>query len=337
MFDVARDRVIGYHPSEKPRLLVLIDAEEEFDWRSFRRTGTSVKNIARQVLIQSILDRYQVTPMYLVDYPVADQRDGVAPLLEFLKDGRCTVGAQLHAWVNPPFDEEISVHNTYPGNLPRALEHAKIAALTAKIAEAFGVSPLVYRAGRYGIGVNTPTIIAGLGYRIDASVVPFTDYSASGGPNFLDAPADPHWIGEGRDILEIPCTVGLVGPLARFNRRLPRMVLAAGAQSVHVPGVFARFGLLERVRLTPEGISIDVAKRLTRTLVDQGHRVFVVSYHSSSLIPGSTPYVTSEADLTTFCDWFERYLEFFLADLGGRPASPAEILEDACARARRSV
>jgi len=54
-------------------------------------------------------------------------------------------------WVNPPFDEALTVANSFAGNLPEAIERAKLRVLTDRITEAFGRRPQVYRAGRYGI------------------------------------------------------------------------------------------------------------------------------------------------------------------------------------------
>src|SRR3546814_6885075 len=99
----------------------------------------------------------------------------------------CRNGTHLHPWVNPPFQEVVNATNSYPGNLPPELEHAKLAALTEAIAGAFGARPVVYKAGRYGVGPATAGILEALGYRIDVSVVPFTDFSDDGGPDFSAA------------------------------------------------------------------------------------------------------------------------------------------------------
>src|SRR4029077_14909777 len=125
---------------------------------------------------QEIFDRYGVRPTYVVDYPVASQETGYRPLREWLDDGKCQVGAHLHPWVNPPFDEEVNARNSYPGNLPAALEKEKLRRLTEIIEANFGHRPTVYRAGRYGIGAATGAILEELGYEIDTSIVPFTDF-----------------------------------------------------------------------------------------------------------------------------------------------------------------
>ncbi len=96
-------------------------------------------------------------------------------------------------------------------------------------------------------------------------------------------------------------------------------------KALHVPGILARLRLVERITLTPEGISFEEQRRLTRALLRKGHRVFSFAYHSPSLAPGNTPYVRSEADLRGFLQRIEQYLAFFTEEIGGRAATPFEV------------
>jgi hypothetical protein len=83
----------------------------------------------------------------------------------------------------------------------------------------------------------------------------------------------------------------------------------------------ARLGAVERIRLTPEGIRIEEAKRLVRHMKAAGHRVFVLTYHSPSLEPGNTPYVRNQADLAAFLRWLEEFYDFFTSEIGGECVS----------------
>jgi hypothetical protein len=94
---------------------------------------------------------------------------------------------------------------------------------------------------------------------------------------------------------------------------------------LRVPGVLARSGLLERIRLTPEGVDLAANIRLARNLYDQGCRIFSFTYHSPSLVPGMTPYVSSERELATFLACMDRFFAFFRKELGGRPSDPLEV------------
>jgi hypothetical protein len=199
---------------DQPLLLVVVDTEEEFDWgRPVSRDQVSTRAIASQYRAQEILQRYGIKPTYVIDYPVASQESGYGPLKELYDDGLCQIGAHLHPWVCPPFDEQVSNLNSYPGNLPRDLEKAKLESLTEEITKRFGHRPTIYKAGRHGVGPNTAGILAELGYRIDASVVPQTDFRDDEGPDFRHCDAAPYWFGENR-ILEIPLSAGFAGIFA---------------------------------------------------------------------------------------------------------------------------
>ena len=89
--------------------------------------------------------------------------------------------------------------------------------------------------------------------------------------------------------------------------------------------LLARTGLLERVPLTPEGVTVEEAIRGIDIALDDGLPVLVLSFHSPSLEAGHTPYVRSEADLAALYDWWRRifaYLELRQV----RPTTAAEIM-----------
>ncbi|MHB1205861.1 MAG: polysaccharide deacetylase family protein [Rhodospirillaceae bacterium] len=321
--------MMTFSPTEAPRLVVFVDAEEEFRWHTYSSAAVSVRNIAAQFNAQQILSEFGVRPTYLVDYPVAAQPEGYQPLKAMLEDGLCTIGAQLHPWVNPPIEEEITPRNTYAGNLPAILERAKIERLTSTIARNFGTRPVIFKAGRYGAGPNTAAALMANGYCVDASVMPFADFSADGGPDYSDAPTGPYWLDNDRRLLEIPTTVGLVGLLSGARRRTAQTLLSSASASLRVPGALSRLSILERIRLTPEGFSLEEAKRLTLAMLQQGQRLFVLSYHSSSLLPGGAPYVTSQADLDKFLMWLDGYMRFFFGPLSGQAATALETYDAA--------
>ena len=298
-------------------LVIVIDTEEEFDWSApFDATSTAVTNIGWQPLGQEIFDTHGAVPTYVVDYPVATTAASVAVLGAFAAEGRCEIGAHLHPWVNPPAEGPIDVRHSYPGNLPAALERRKLISLTEAIASNFGIRPTVYKAGRYGIGAATPAILRELNYKVDTSVVPHTDFSADGGPDFSDAPAVPFMIADG--LCELPLSVHFVGRLASCGPRLFHRLSAGAAGRLRLLGICSRLGLLARLRLSPEGHSLPDLMHQTRTAFAAGARLFMLTYHSSSLLPGATVYVRTEAERRDFLATLDRYLRFFLSELGGR-------------------
>jgi hypothetical protein len=300
-------------------LAIVVDTEEEFDWsRPFARENRATTTIPAQARAHEIYDRLGIVPTYVIDHPVATDANAVAFLGGLAAAGRAEIGAHLHPWVTPPDEEVLSRANSYPGNLPPALERAKIAALTEAIEAGFGHRPTVFKAGRYGFGPHTAAALAELGYQVDCSFVPHVSFAGDGGPSFYGRPDRPFWLDEARRLLEVPLTSGFAGSVAAAAERRPALFDSPAAARLHVPGILSRLGLAERVRLSPEGHSPAEQRRLLETLARRGHRFFTLTYHSPSLAPGHTPYVRSEGDLAAFLAALEEVLLFFRDGLGGR-------------------
>lgn len=314
-------------PAEQPPILVVVvDTEAEFDWESHRpRRAAGVSSVKCQDRAQRIFERYHVRPTFVLDYPVSSTPDSYEFIRDLHLSGACEIGAHLQPWDNPPLIEQMTDENSYPGNLPFELEREKLLLLTRSIEKNLGVRPRIYKAGRYGVGSATARILAELGYEIDVSVVPGDNLSRKFGPDFSHCGLSPYWFGKNPRLLEIPLSIGYTGLLAHTGTLAYTLTMNERLKALHVPGILARLRLIERIKLTPEGISFEEQRRLTRTLLRKGFRVFSLTYHSPSLAPGNTPYVRSEADLRVFLERIERYLEFFMAELNGRAATPFEV------------
>lgn len=311
----------------RPRLCVVIDTEEEFDWNApFSRAATSVRSMACQEPAQRLFERHAVVPTYAITWTVASQPDGARPLRELLASGACEIGAHLHPWINPPLIETVCPRNSYGGNLPASLERAKLRALTGRIEQELGVRPLAFKAGRYGLGPHSAATLERLGYRIDLSALPHHDLGGDGGPDYRGLDASPFWFGPTGRLLELPMTVGFAGALAQRGRRLFARAESPLGTRLHAPGVLARSRLIERIRLSPEGADHAAHRRLVRAMLAAGQRVFCLTYHSPSLMPGCTPYVRSAGDLGRFVDRIARFLDFFLGELGGEATTPLRLL-----------
>jgi hypothetical protein len=300
------------------QLAVVVDTEEEFDWSApFARENRKTLTIPAQAKAHAIFDRFGIVPTYVIDHPVASDPAATEFLGSLAAEGRAEIGAHLHPWVTPPFEEAVTARNSYHGNLPPTLERAKIATLSETIAGAFGFRPTVFKGGRYGFGRHTAAALIDHGYEIDCSFVPHTSFAADGGPSFYGRSARPFWLDEGRRLLEIPLTSGFTGPLAAAAERRAGLFDSRAALRLHVPGILARLGLAERIRLSPEGHTVGEQCRLLTALRDRGHSLFTLAYHSPSLSPGHSPYVRSDDDLLAFLVNLQAVLAFFRDELGG--------------------
>jgi len=313
-------------PPGPPILSVVVDAEAEFDWGGpYSRTLTSVTNLRHQERAQRLFERFGVKPIYMVDFAVASQGDGYLPLRDFLLSGNCEIGAHLQPWENPPFGEELTEMNSFLSNLPAWLQKEKLRNLTETIERNFGVRPTAHKAGRYGVGPEFAWIGGSLGYEIDLSVLPGVDLTRGFGPNFTHCFSCPYWFGPDKSLLEIPMSVSFVGPLAPVGHFLVPFISNPGLAAFHVPGLLAHLHALERITLTPEGITLQEQKRLAKTLLARGQRTLTFSYHSPSLAPGHTRYVQTESDLEAFLSKIEGFFEFFFGTLRGVAMTPSEV------------
>ena len=319
-------KLIRFQPSQRPILIVVVDTEEEFDWsEDFSRSATSIKAMREIHRFQEVCDEFGIRPTYMTTYPVASQRNGIEPLEQIYRSGLCEIGVHLHPWVSPPFQETLSTYNSYPGNLDPHLESEKLRVLAEAIAQAFGVHPNIYKAGRYGFGPHTAEILLAQGFEIDLSASPPMDYREDGGPDYSSHPVQPYWFGDDRRLLGIPATGAYVGRLSRGADALYKWSSKGVPRRLRLPGVLARLGLLDRLRLSPEGFTLSENLKLSTSLFRRGVRVFQFTLHSPSLLPNVTPYVRSEEGRDRLLDLCGRFFAWFLGDFGGTAMTPTEL------------
>jgi hypothetical protein len=312
-----------FRPGFGQRFILTVDTEEEFDWtKPIRREGYGLNHLPRLAKFQRFCENEGVCPIYLVDYPIATSALAADILHEPVAKGLAEVGIQLHPWVNPPHDEEINEQNSFAGNLSPELERAKFTRLRDVIEKNFDAVPHIYRAGRYGVGRNTGTMLKEGGIAMDSSVRPKFDYSSQGGPDFRHHPLVPYWLDPEHSVLELPLTTVFWGLLRNRGDLLYPLMWRMPS----LRGVLSRFGLLERIPLTPEGISSTEAIRGIDIALDEGLPLLVFSFHSPSLRPGHTPYVRDEEDLDGLYDWW-RGVFAYLRRRDVKPTNVQEIMQ----------
>lgn len=304
------------------RFLISIDTEEEFDWNApFQRTGHTTESAPMLRKFQEFIEKYQVKPSYFIDYSIVTDEAAVAFLQTVAEQKTADIGVHLHPWVNPPFDEQVNGYNSFAGNLPKELEEKKLVALRDAIGDKIGITPTIYRAGRYGIGPHTTALLRKHGFVMDSSIRSRFDYSGEGGPDFLAVGSEPFWWDDDRRLLEVPLTTVYSGLLRK------QAGLAAGImnQSPLINALFSRSKMLERIPLTPEGVSARETKEAIDVALDDDLQLLVFSFHSPSLSPGHTPYVRTEADLDGFYDWWRDVLDH-LAMRHVKPVSSDQLI-----------
>ena len=316
---------ISFDSAFGTRFSVSVDTEEEFDWAGkLSRYDHGARSTYALAKGQSYFKANGVVPIYYVDQPIVDDATAVHILGTAAADGEANIGIHLHPWVTPPFVERVNRHNSYVGNLAPEIERAKIETMRNQIIERLGVTPISYRAGRYGIGPNSYEILAQAGIVMDSSVRPLFDYSNDGGPDFSRSSQQPYWTDKTRQMIEVPLTAHFLG----WGGPLMPALFRAVRGSATLRAIAARTGVVSRIPLTPEGTPPALACAMIDIGLAHGVRLFSMSFHSPSLAAGFTPYVKDDADLAAFYHWFDVVFAHF-ARRGVAHASLDEIVQAA--------
>ncbi len=324
------DLPVEFQPSDQPVLCIVVDTEEEFDWSSsFSRKNTATTAAPKQAYAHEIFDPLGVKPMYVMDQAIVDSDTASDFFSTLHNNNHCEIGAHLHTWLSPPFEEEVNDKNSYQGNLSNDLEYAKIKHLRDSIKSRFNIAPTTFKAGRYGLGKNSFQILRDLGFKIDCSVVPYTNYRPVHGPDYRRLKPTPFWTDKEQNLLELPLTRGFVGWGSIAAPLFSNIIDAPLAHKLKLPAILSRSGMMKRLTLTPEGISAKSQKQLLLSEYKKGQRFFSLAYHSSSLGIGNTDYVKNKKELADFLNTLKSVLTFFKNELNGQFLSVNEIHKQA--------
>jgi hypothetical protein len=306
-------------------LIVSVDTEEEFDWS---KAGTSrqwsLRHLSGIPRFQDLCDEFGIRPTYLIDYPIATSDEALALLGEIQRRGGCEIGAHIHPWVNPPYNEELCPRNTYLCNLPLSLQAEKVAELTRAVHTAFGRVPTSFKAGRYGLDFAFASSLAQMGYTVDSSVIAFTNFAHDDGPDFGRFGPEAFWLtGSGNGdrssgLLEIPCTVGFTRRPFEWWAGAYRYLSHKYFRHLHPIGILQRLGVVRKIVLSPELSSGQDLTSLMTVIARDPNPLLNVTLHSPSLQAGHTPFVRTTDDLERLFASLRLAFEWAIERLGAQ-------------------
>lgn len=327
------------HPHMNGALIITIDTEEEGLWSdTFRGAGNTASNVNGVPNFQSVCDNHALKPTYLVNSPVVADDNAASIIAAIAEHGGCEVGCHIHPWNTPPFVEDISVAQSYLCNLPLHEQRARLETVTRQIQQRFGAQPRSFRAGRYGLDAAGAEILQELGYIVDSSVCPFMDYSADGGPDFRGAPWRPYHIGadirqpaaagETGGLLEVPVSFGFNWANFPMANGVYEALAHPSLKPLRFRGIAGRLGLLNKIKFSPEKNDAKALRQLANSYRSQNSPCLVMMFHSSSLVPGMSPYVTTPEDLKTFLETIDKTIDYCLNHLGMHANTLSEFATD---------
>jgi hypothetical protein len=297
------------------RFFITIDTEED-DWGEYRSSGFSLNGVLQLRLVQEIFDRYGAVPTYLITYPVVKDETARAFFLDLLAKNRCEIGAHCHPWNTPPFEEVLNARHSMLCNLPSSTVSKKIAVLQNEITQCLGIVPRSFRAGRWGFGPDVAAALNSLGFRVDTSVTPFIDWSVYTGPDYRRAPTHSYRFNPNNvlsavpngALLEVPATIGFLQQNQEFCRRL--LEWGALAPLLRIRGILDKARIANLRWLSPELSNARDMISLVKSSILRGCSYVNMSFHSTTLVPGKTPFVRTQRDLEVFLRSIEAVIKF---------------------------
>lgn len=297
------------------RLVVSIDTEED-NWLPYSPTGYATENAGRIPRLQRLFSEFGVRPTYLVTYQMASSQNAAAILKEIHEAGDCEIGTHCHPWSQPPYEERHVIENSMLCNLPEELQARKIEHLHRTIQDRFGITPTAFRSGRWGYSPAVASTLRSLNYEVDSSVTAYTDWRDCHGPDFSAIPPAPYRFDppnvyahkQDGPLLEVPASVSYLQRDAAFSHAVSEGIRRSPLRRLRLLGALDRLRLLNKVSLSPEMSSVADMVALVERMRSQGHQLVTMWFHSSTLMPGLTPFVKTEEDARMFLDKIRQFL-----------------------------
>ena len=297
------------------KLAITIDTEED-NWLPYSPSGYQTKNSKRIPRLQELFDEFGTRPTYLVTYRMARCPTTSAILRAIRERGACEIGAHCHPWSQPPHEETPDIFNSMLCNLPPRLQARKIRTLHEAIQNELGYNPRSFRSGRWGYSPAVAETLLELGYEVDTSVVAHTDWNSCFGPDFSMIPPVPFRFDppdiyqpvERGALLEIPASVEFLQRHSKECNAVFEGIRRSPLRHLALLGLLDKLRMLNKVALTPELSTAHLMVRLIGSMRSKGYRVATMWFHSSTLMPGLTPYVRSEEDAERFLGRIRSFL-----------------------------
>jgi len=298
------------------KFIITVDTEADSQWD--KKESITLKNIFFLPRFQSLCEKYDFKPTYLLSYEVAADNDSIKILKPWIDSGVAEMGAHLHPWTTPPLDKDIILglkNHRFPCELSDQELKNKLFNLTKIIENNFGKRPISFRAGRWGINERVIKELDNLKYQVDCSVTPkinwrntVGDPEKSGGPDFRFCPSMPYYWNN-TDILEIPMTILFTGLYRKDNSKFVRHFLKL--PDSFLKKILNRLFFRQKWLRIFDNSNLSDFERLHKSAIKNNLPVLEFMIHSSELMPGGSIYYKDEKSIERLYDKLEEMLKYF--------------------------
>ncbi len=167
------------------KIKVLITIDTEWDRKRNKAEPITVKNLSKIGHFQNLCDKYKIKPVYLCTYEVLNDQNFIKFIENYVLNNKVEIGAHLHPWSNPPFPYgdplEEQKKQSFPHEYSDDIFYNKLKVLTELIKKKFDITPISYRAGRFGFILEHIPVLSRLGYKVDTSITPHISHKLTKG------------------------------------------------------------------------------------------------------------------------------------------------------------
>lgn len=276
-------------------IFMTVDTEGDNLWGWEEGNKITTYNADFVAPFQELCEKYAIVPVYLVNYEMVMSDVFVSYIKDKVQNNLCEIGMHLHAWNSPP---ETDLKGCFNGN-PYITEYSKSDIyekhkyLRELIMNRIGVTPVTYRAGRWATNEALFDVLEELGFWVDCSITPGINHNAPGrtvkhANNYTKEKCEPYRLR--KHLWEIPMTSDIKRSFKGKNIRRKLINLLRGEQRWLRPALQTDVEMLE----------------LIHDILDNGCSYLMFMIHSSELMPGGSPYCSSETDVELFLDKLEK-------------------------------
>lgn len=311
-------------------LAASLDIEEEGLFKSCYPTGDySLKNIRHLRRLEPLLVS-GLRPTFFCSYSVLTDHESVKILDSLRRKYDIEIGAHLHHWNTPPFEngKRLSrvLRKVPTRNVNDVLLEKKLQTLLSAARDLTGGALTSFRMGRWDLHMQHFDMLCRNDIICDASIRPLHSGTTSDlAPDHFLFPTDPFWLQSGNyRILEVPLTVyGLVGVFPPFIKRIEKFLPRPVFQQLKAS--FKNWGALS---LLPVQHPLEVMKFVTRRHIANGGKVISLTWHSSEMMPGGAPHMPDEPSVRKLMNKLRAYINWLHDTWKVRHVNMSELAEN---------
>ncbi len=307
--------------------VITVDTEEEWDWSSGYPTGpTRTANIHRLPDFQAACERHGAAVTYFVNRAVLVDPSAREVILQLSRRPRVEIGMHIHPWNTPPLQpvEKVTTRDSFLHNLAPELAIAKLNVVHDSFREC-GLVPISFRGGRYSTGTAIQTWLREHGFVADASILPYTNWVDDGAPDYHNRDPQPCRLPGTSPLWELPLSLAFTRRPFGFWNRVLSTAEKPPLRYLRLVGIMQKLGVFRKSWLNFENPFWDGMRGLIRALCRDHVPYLCFTVHSSSLLPGGSPYATCPADVDRIFARLNDAMSWLAGDAAFSPATIAEI------------